>query len=44
MIEQAASDGWNDPIEVQLKEGETRKVWLDPKKMEESIRRNLSGG
>ena len=43
-LRQSAVDVWNEPIEVELKEGETRQLWLDPEKMQESVRRTLSGG
>lgn len=43
-VREAARRTWDEPFEVELKEGETRKVWLDPEKTAESMRRTLSGG
>jgi|GEM_PF-2649142 hypothetical protein len=35
---------WDEPFELEFEEGETRKVWLDPDKNAEAMRRTLSGG
>ena len=43
-VQETAQRIWNEPYELEFKEGETRRVWLDPKKNTDSMRRTLSGG